>query len=145
MVRRREHFLWGGTGNGRSTSAPRQSLTGQTFHKILKSGCKAEASKPRTAERIVRLIAVFCILSWRIFWMTMMNRLAPDASPQVALTTVEARLLDTLIPESKAKRQRNGTLSRYLTKIARLGGYNILHDPRIHRLAIRSCGVALRD
>ena len=55
--------------------------------------------------------------------MTMMNRLAPDASPLVALTPVETRLLDTLIPESKAKLQRNGTLSRYLTKIARLGGY----------------------
>ncbi len=61
----------------------------ETFHKILKSGCKAEASKLRTAERIVRLILVFCIRSWRIFWMTVMNRLAPDASALVALTTVE--------------------------------------------------------
>lgn len=33
----------------------------ETFHKILKSGCKAEASRLRTAERIVNLIAVFCI------------------------------------------------------------------------------------
>jgi hypothetical protein len=53
----------------------------ETFHKILKSGCRAEASKLRAAERIVNLIAVFCILSWRIFWMTMMNRAAPTASP----------------------------------------------------------------
>lgn len=37
----------------------------ETFHKILKSGCRAEASKLRTAERIANLIAVFCILSWR--------------------------------------------------------------------------------
>src|SRR5580700_2301995 len=40
----------------------------ETFHKILKSGCKAEESKLRTAERLVNLVAVFCILSWRIFW-----------------------------------------------------------------------------
>ena len=53
----------------------------ETFHKILKSGCKAEASKLRAAERIVNLIAVFCILSWRAFWMTMMNRVEPTASP----------------------------------------------------------------
>lgn len=39
----------------------------ETFHKILKSGCKAEASKLRAAERIVNLIAVFCILSWHVF------------------------------------------------------------------------------
>jgi hypothetical protein len=46
----------------------------ETFHKIVKSGCKAEESKLRTADRLVNLIAVFCILSWRIFWMTMLNR-----------------------------------------------------------------------
>lgn len=93
----------------------------ETFHKILKSGCRAEASKLRAAERIVNLIAVFCILSWRIFWMTMMNRVAPGSSPVVALTRVETHLLDSLIRDNPPKRRR--TLSRYLTKIARLGGY----------------------
>ncbi|WP_240537223.1 transposase [Bradyrhizobium elkanii] len=39
----------------------------EVFHKILKSGCKAEDSKLRTAERLVNLIAVFCIVSWRDF------------------------------------------------------------------------------
>lgn len=62
----------------------------ETFHKILKSGCRAEASKLRAAERIVNLIAVFCILSWRIFWMTMMNRAAPTASPLLVLPPGEA-------------------------------------------------------
>lgn len=33
----------------------------ETFHKILKSGCRAEASKLRTAERIVNLIASFSV------------------------------------------------------------------------------------
>lgn len=93
----------------------------ETFHKILKSGCRAEAAKLRTAERIVNLIAVFCVLSWRIFWMTMMNRVAPLVSPLVALTQIETRLLDGLIPETR-KRQ-TATLSTYLIKIARLGGY----------------------
>jgi len=95
----------------------------ETFHKILKSGCRAEAAKLRAAERIVNLIAVFCILSWRIFWMTMMNRVAPASSPLVALTRVETHLLDTLIPDDTAKRRRVTRLSPYLTKIARLGGY----------------------
>jgi hypothetical protein len=39
----------------------------EVFHKIMKSGCKAEDSKLRTAERLVNLIATFCIMSWRIF------------------------------------------------------------------------------
>ena len=95
----------------------------ETFHKILKSGCKAEASKLRAAERIVNLIAVFCILSWRIFWMTMMTRVAPTASPTVALTTLEMHVLDLLIHDKTASRRRKATLASYLTKIARLGGY----------------------
>lgn len=93
----------------------------ETFHKILKSGCRAEASKLRTAERIVKLIAMFCILSWRIFWMTMMNRVAPAAPPLVALTSVETHLLDRLLPA--VPKRRKATLSTYLIKIARLGGY----------------------
>jgi hypothetical protein len=95
----------------------------ETFHKILKTGCRAEASKLRTAERIVNLIAVFCILSWRIFWMTMMNRAVPNASPLVAFTKVETRLLDRLIPNPMGNRRRAAVLSRYLTKVAQLGGY----------------------
>jgi hypothetical protein len=95
----------------------------ETFHKVLKSGCKAEASKLRAAERIVNLIAVFCILSWRIFWMTMMNRVAPTASPTLALTTIEIHVLDLLIHDQTASRRRKATLAFYLTKIARLGGY----------------------
>ena len=95
----------------------------ETFHKILKSGCKAEASKLRAAERIVNLIAVFCILSWRIFWMTMMNRVAPMASPTLALTTIDMRVLDLLIHDTASGRLSRNTLTCYLTKIARLGGY----------------------
>jgi hypothetical protein len=47
------------------------------------SGCKAEESRLRTAERLANLIAVFCILSWRVFWMTMLNRSTPSAPPGV--------------------------------------------------------------
>jgi hypothetical protein len=94
----------------------------ETFHKILKSGCRAEQARLRTAERLVRLIAVFCILSWRVFWLTMINRSLPQAEPDLALTKLEIKLIDQLVPD------RPGTpagmsLSKYLTKIARLGGY----------------------
>ena len=50
----------------------------EVFHKILKSGCKAEESKLRTAQRLANLISIFCILSWRVFWMTMAQPICPD-------------------------------------------------------------------
>jgi Transposase DNA-binding len=95
----------------------------ETFHKILKSGCKAEESKLRTAERLARLLAVFCILSWRVFWMTMMNRSLPAASPTLAFTSLEIHLLDQLVKEQEMQRTLGKSLASYLTKLARLGGY----------------------
>jgi hypothetical protein len=95
----------------------------EMFHKILKSGCKAEESKLRTAQRLANLISVFCILSWRVFWMTMLNRSAPDAPPELALTDVEIDLLDHLAKDKGQRSLRRKPLSHYLTKIARLGGY----------------------
>jgi len=95
----------------------------ETFHKILKSGCKAETSKLRTADRLVNLIAVFCILSWRIFWMTMLNRSTSQAPASIALTDAECQLLDRLIPDKQKTPSRKKSLSSYITKVARLGGY----------------------
>ena len=95
----------------------------ETFHKILKSGCKAEDVKLRSAERIVNLIAIFCLLSWRVFWMTMLNRTRPDAPPQMAFTTTELYLLDQLVSDSPANAHAFNHLPLYLTKLARLGGY----------------------
>lgn len=87
----------------------------ELFHKILKSGCKAESSKLRTASRIANLIAVFCILSWRIFWMTMLNRTAPNATSRLALTEIEIELLDNLVKRSNSKdKTRKKKLSDYL-------------------------------
>ena len=98
------------------------------FHKILKSGCKAEESKLRTAQRLTNLVAVFCILSWRVFWMTMLNRATPAVLPNLALTPTEIAVLDRLVDDRPKARHR--TLSHYLTKIARLGGYLArTHDP----------------
>ena len=59
----------------------------EVFHKILKSGCKAEESKLRSSERLVNLIAIFCIIGWRVFWLTMLHRALPDLAPAVALDT----------------------------------------------------------
>jgi hypothetical protein len=94
----------------------------EVFHKVLKSGCKTEDRKLRTAERLVNLIAIFCIVSWRIFWMTMLNRANPDAPPQLALTDSEMTLLDHCVPD-KTESQNRKSVSRYILKIARLGGY----------------------
>ncbi|WP_117196263.1 hypothetical protein [Rhizobium terrae] len=62
--------------------------------------------------------------------MTMLNRATPDADPTVAITPIEMKLLDHLLPKGGPSPSRASTLSDYLTKIARLGGYpDRAHDP----------------
>ena len=95
----------------------------ETFHKILKSGCKAEGARLRAAERIVNLLAILCLLSWRIFWITMLNRAIPEAAPELAFTPQEIYLLDQLVSDTAKTAAMGNGLSLYLTKLARLGGY----------------------
>jgi hypothetical protein len=93
----------------------------ETFHKVLKSGCQAEQSKLRTAERLTNLLAVLCIVGWRVFWLTMMNRAAPAAPPEVAFTTAEVGVLDRITGVVPPPSKR--TISHYLLEVAKLGGY----------------------
>jgi len=95
----------------------------EIFHKVLKSGCRAEDSKLRTADRLANLMAVFCILSWRVLWLTMMARAAPEEPPNIAFTGAEIGILDDLVTDAGNRRCRKGTLAYYITKLARLGGY----------------------
>ncbi|WP_407114612.1 IS4 family transposase [Bradyrhizobium sp. LMG 9283] len=58
----------------------------EVFHKIMKSGCRAEDARLQTAERLVKLLALITVVSWRIFWITMSARAQPDARPETVLT-----------------------------------------------------------
>jgi hypothetical protein len=95
----------------------------EVFHKVLKSGCRAEDAKLRTADRLANLVAMFCIISWRVLWLTMIARTAPQAHPTLALAKPEITILDQLVSNSGNRRTAPRTLGFYLTKLARLGGY----------------------
>lgn len=100
----------------------------ETFHKILKSGCKAEESKLRTAPRLANFFAVLCILGWRVFWLTMVNRTNPNAAAASVFTTTEISILEHLngTPTPKGMPKVGGCLNA----IAQLGGYlNRTSDP----------------
>ncbi len=103
----------------------------ETFHKILKSGCQAERSKLRTAERLVNLLALFCILSWRIFWLTMLNRATESAKPSLAFTPQEIDILARLAADrQRTAVRRSPTIQSCLRQLARLGGYlDRTYDP----------------
>jgi Transposase Tn5 dimerisation domain len=88
---------------------------------VLKSGCRAERARLRTAERLTNLLAVLCVVAWRVFWLTMTSRATPEAPAEVALTEAEIEILDRLAGD--ANPPTKPTVTRYLMAIARLGGY----------------------
>ena len=54
--------------------------------------------------------------------MTMINRITPGKSAQMALTQTEIEVLDRLIKD-REKTELASLLTRYLVKLAQLGGY----------------------
>jgi Transposase Tn5 dimerisation domain len=74
---------------------------------------------------------MFCILSWRIFWLTMLTRSTRQAKATLAFTPLEIELLNRLAPEHHRPRSdRPPSLQSCLLQLARLGGYlNRASDP----------------
>lgn len=108
----------------------------EVFHKILKSGCRTEDAKLRTADRLANLVALFCIVSWRVLWMTMMARTHRPS------TSRRRKSLSSIISSATWKpRRRPGTLQLYITILARLGGYlaRASDPPPSYTLIWRGC------
>ena len=84
---------------------------------------KACAAYHDANERLANLIAVFCILSWRILWLAMVHRIAPKAKPETTFTTDEIDMLNLLVKDTGNRKTHADTLAFYIVKLARLGGY----------------------
>jgi hypothetical protein len=93
----------------------------ETFFKTLKTGCRIEAIRLTTADRLANCIALACVTAGRIFWMTMLRRAEPAGAPAAVLTDTELALLDRTSPAPRPEQPRD--LNFYLTAVARLGGY----------------------
>ena len=102
----------------------------EVFHKVMKSGCRAEEARLETAERLAKFLALMAMVSWRIFFITMSARAKPDAKPETVLTPAEIAALDSIDAARTKPRILRRTLAIYLLQIAMLGGYLARnHDP----------------
>ena len=83
------------------------------------SGCRAEESKLRSAERLANLIAILCILAWRVLWMCLDNRTSPDLPARLVFTDTDIKLLETLVPPDGASRKK--TIGCHVVRLAKPG------------------------
>ncbi|HAC50465.1 MAG TPA: hypothetical protein DCE85_14475 [Sulfitobacter sp.] len=92
----------------------------ETFFKTLKTGCKIEDVRLTTADRLANCIVLCCIVSWRISWLSILQRQSPNAAPGAVFTETELKILAQNMP--KDCQQVPHDLAFFVTAVARLGG-----------------------
>lgn len=94
----------------------------ERFHYTLKSGCKLEDLQLQHRDRLLKALATYNIVAWRLMAMTYQARLTPELSCEVILQPAEWKLLRRKF-EPKSRSKKPPTLRQAMIWIARLGGF----------------------
>lgn len=95
----------------------------ERYHFVLKSGCQVEELQLETAERLENALATYCIVAWRLLWLTYKSRRTPEAPCTVALETHEWQALYCTIHRAPVPPEEPPTLQEAVRWIAQLGGF----------------------
>lgn len=95
----------------------------ERFHYVLKSGCRIEQLYLQTPQRLLRALALYTIVAWRVLWLTYAARQTPDQPCTVILKTHEWQALYCTIHKTPVPPATPPTLSQAVIWIARLGGF----------------------
>lgn len=94
----------------------------ERFHFTLKSGCRIQALQLETSERLLKALATYSIVAWRLMWLVYQARLSPDESCETVLQPTEWKLLRRKF-EPKNRSQKPPTIRQTVRWIAQLGGF----------------------
>ena len=95
----------------------------EVYFKVLKSGCKVEDCRLATADRLLRFLTLCCIIAWRLYWLTHINRLLPEQPCTTALTEHEWRALYATMNRTTRPPKEVPTVRQAVRWIAQLGGF----------------------
>ncbi len=95
----------------------------ERYHFVLKSGCGLENLQLETAERLERALATFCVVAWRLLWLTYQARQTPDDSCEVAFQTHEWQALYAFTHKTNALPLTPPSLQEATLLVAKLGGF----------------------
>ena len=95
----------------------------EVYHKVLKSGCQVESARLMKAERLKKHLALMCVIAWRLFWMTFLNRTDPEAACTMILTGHEWKALYCRVHKSQKLPDKVPSVREAVRWIASLGGF----------------------
>lgn len=95
----------------------------ESWHRVLKSGCRVEARQFGNLDRFVRATALFAVISWRILYATLLARLDGHLSCEVLLQPIEWHALYCRVHSTTKLPNEPPSLAQVVRWIAKLGGY----------------------
>jgi hypothetical protein len=95
----------------------------ETWHKILKSGCKVEECRLETAERLKRFLTLFSIISIRLMYVTHVARVQPNSPSTTVFSEDEIEALFIRVKKIAPTTNKPPTIEEAVSMIAALGGH----------------------
>lgn len=95
----------------------------ELLHKVLKSGCRIEIKQLQTADRLIRCLAMYSVVAWRVLYAVMLARAVPDASCRALLDDDEWQALYCITHQTTILPPVPPRLGDAVRWIALLGGF----------------------
>lgn len=94
----------------------------EVYFKILKSGCKLEELQLETSDRFAPCMALYMIVAWRIFFLTMLGRNSPDIACDIIFHESEWKSV-FVVKHKCHPPEQPPPLAQMIKMIASLGGF----------------------
>ncbi|HSJ74803.1 MAG TPA: IS4 family transposase [Gemmatimonadales bacterium] len=94
----------------------------EVFFRILKSGCRVEQLQLQERDRLEIALTFYMIVAWRVLYLSMLSRIAPELPCEVVLAPEEWKAA-YLVSQKKRPPRQVPSLGEALLVIARLGGF----------------------
>ena len=89
----------------------------------MKSGCKIEDCRLETFDRLKKYVRLKSIIAFRLLWLTMINRVNPEASSDTILRDYEWKALCCHISKTPIPPKNPPSVREAVRMIAKLGGF----------------------
>ena len=95
----------------------------EVFHYVLKSGCNIEKLQASTAEKLIKLIALYSVIALQIMILTYLARTNGEASCELVFEEKEWKILYKVVNKTKCVPEEPPTIMEAVIMIAKLGGF----------------------